>query len=69
MHDFKDSNVTNQNDTLEKLNSKIVESIMGFLESKCKSIHLKESKLSQETLDLISNRVELIKNGNLYLFL
>ena len=45
------------------MNSKIVESIKGFIESKCKSIHLKESKLSKETLDLIASRVELIKNG------
>ena len=54
-------NVTSQNDTLDKLNSKIVKSIMSFMESKCKSIYLKKSKLNKETLDLISSRVE--KNG------
>ena len=53
--------VTSQNDTLDKLNSKIVESIMSFMKSKCKPIHLKKSKLSKETLDLMSSRVE--KNG------
>ena len=39
--------VTSHNDTLDKLNSKIVESIMSFMESKFKSIHLKKSKLSK----------------------
>ena len=34
---------------------------MSFMKSKCKSIHLKKSKLSKEILDLMSSRVE--KNG------
>ena len=55
--------INSQRDSLDELNSKIVESIKGFIESKYKSIHLKESKLSKETLDLIASRVELIKNG------
>ena len=55
--------INSQRETLDELNSKIVESIKGFIESKYKSIHLKESKLSKETLDLIASRVELIKNG------
>ena len=55
--------IDNQYDTLDELNNKIVESIKSYMETKCKSIHLNESKLSQETLDLIANRVELIKNG------
>ena len=50
--------MTSHNDTLDKLNSKIVKSIMSFMKSKCKSIHLKKSKLSKETLDLMSSRVE-----------
>src|ERR1700704_6088019 len=33
------------------------------MESKCKSVQMKESKLSKETLDLIAGRVELIKDG------
>lgn len=56
-------NTTGQNDTLDNLNNKIVETVMGFMESKCKTVHVKESKLSKETLDLIENRVRLIKNG------
>ena len=55
--------VNNQCETLDELNSKIVETIMGFMESKCKSVQTKESKLSRETLALIANRVELIKEG------
>lgn len=35
----------------------------GFLETRCKSVPSKESKLSNETLDLISDRVKLIKEG------
>ncbi len=55
--------VSNQNTTLDGLNDKIVESIRGFMESKCKSVRTKESKLCEETLDLIANRVQLIKDG------
>ena len=55
--------INSQRDSLDELNSKIVESIKGFIESKYKSIHLKESKLSKKTLVLIASRVELIKNG------
>ncbi|XP_037028796.1 uncharacterized protein LOC119069032 [Bradysia coprophila] len=55
--------VNNQYETLDELNSKIVETIMGFMESKCKSVQMKESKLSRETLDLIACRVQLIKDG------
>ena len=52
------------NSTLDELNNKVVQSITGFMEAKCKTIHLNESKLSKETLNLIASRVELIKNGN-----
>src|ERR1700704_1830546 len=55
--------VNNQCETIDELNSKIVEKIMGFMESKCKSVQMKESKISKETLDLIAGRVELIKDG------
>jgi len=55
--------VNSQNNTLDELNSKVVESINGFMASKCKSVNVKQSKLSNETLDLIASRVELIKNG------
>src|ERR1700744_4933074 len=40
--------INSQRDSLDKLNSKIVESIKGSIESKCKFIHLIESKLSKE---------------------
>ena len=43
--------INSQRDSLDELNSKIVESIKGFIESKCKSIYLKESKLSKEILN------------------
>src|ERR1700704_4118103 len=55
--------VNNQCETLDELNSKIVGTIMGFMESKCKTVQIKQSKLSRETLDLIASRVELIKYG------
>jgi hypothetical protein len=55
--------VRNQCETLDELNNKIVETIMSFMGSKCKSVQTKESKLSRETLDLIARRVELIKDG------
>lgn len=54
---------SSQCETLDELNSRIVETIMGFIESKCKSVQTKESKLSRETLDLIESRVKLIKDG------
>lgn len=56
-------NINNQWETLDELNTKIVDTIMGFMKSKCKSVQGKESKLSRETLDLIATRAELVKNG------
>ena len=55
--------VNMRNYTLDELNDKIVESIKDFMESKCKSSRVNESKLSDETLDLIADRLKLIKDG------
>lgn len=44
--------------TIDELNTKVVESITTFLESRCKSERHKESKLSAETLQLIADRVQ-----------
>ena len=35
----------------------------SFLENRCRSARIAQSKLSKETLDLIADRVELVKNG------
>ena len=55
--------VNTRNYTLDELNDKIVESIKDFMEAKCKSSRVNESKLSEETLDLIADRLKLIKDG------
>lgn len=49
--------------TIDELNTRIVNSIISFLDKRCKSDGHKESKLSAETLTLIADRVKLIKNG------
>ena len=56
-------NSTGQTDALDTMNNKIVEAIMCFMEDRCKTVQVKESKLSKETLDLIAKRVQLIKDG------
>ena len=63
LHTVRFHSVWYQYETVDELNEKIVESIKGYMQTKCKSIHLNESKLSKETLDMIASRVELIKNG------
>ena len=55
--------VDTKKSTLDELNDKIVESIKDFMESKCKASRVNESKLSEETLDLIAGRLKLIKDG------
>jgi len=54
--------VDTQNTTIDDLNKKIVESVKGFLEIRCKGTRVAESKLSKATLDLIADRLEMIKS-------
>jgi endonuclease/exonuclease/phosphatase family metal-dependent hydrolase len=49
--------------TVDDLNSKIVDSMKEFLDTKCKSFPVNESKLSTETLILIGSRRKMIEDG------
>jgi len=50
-----------QDASIDELYNKIVDTVKDFLESKCQSTRMTESKLSRETLKLIADRLEMVK--------